>query len=91
MMLQLAILLYTLNSVILSILSIIYARTAIKTRAAYPISLLFFSLLLLLHSAGTAIAYFTLSPYFGDEAMPFMSIVGAFELLGLLALLKVTI
>jgi len=90
-LLELAILLAGANSVLLVILALVYARTAIRTRAAYPVGLLIFSLLLLFQSLGTAVGYFVNARYLADEAYPFMSIVGGFELAGLLALLRITI
>ena len=89
--LSLAILLYVVNSILLTILAAIYGRTSLRTRAAYPVGLFFFATLLLVHSAGTAIGYFVNAPYFGDEALPFMSTVGVFELAGLLFFVKTTL
>lgn len=90
-MLTLAIALNVANAAILALLATIYGRTALRTRAAYPLGLFLFSVLLLLHSAGTAAGYYFNANYFGDEAIPFMSVVGIFELAGLSALLKITI
>lgn len=86
-----AIILYGINSVLLALLAWIYGRTAIRTRASYPVGLFIFAALLLFHSVGTAIGYFTMAPYIGEEAVPFMSVVGSFELVGLLALLRITL
>lgn len=90
-MLTLAILLYAVNAVLFSFLAYVYGRTALSTRAKYPLGLFVFSILLLLHSAGTALAYFFLGPYFGEEAVPYMSVMGSFELVGVLALLRITL
>ncbi|HEV2139049.1 MAG TPA: hypothetical protein VGR53_09410 [Nitrososphaerales archaeon] len=90
-MLTLAILLYAVNAVLFSFLAYVYGRTALSTRAKYPLGLFVFSILLLLHSAGTAVAYFFLGPYFGEEAIPYMSVMGSFELVGVLALLRITL
>jgi hypothetical protein len=90
-LLWLAILFAAANSVLLAVLAFVYGRTALRTRAAYPIGLLVFTLLLLLQSLGTSLGYFLDAPFLGDEAYPFMTMVGGFELVGLLALLRITI
>lgn len=90
-LLSLAILLYAINSVLLAVLAYVYGRTAISTRARYPLGLFIFSILLLLQSAGTAAGYLFLSPYFGQEAVPFMSLMAPLELAGVLALLRITL
>ena len=82
---------YAVNAVLFSFLVYIYGRTAFSTRARYPLGLFVFSTLLLLHSAGTAAAYLFLVPYFGEEAVPYMSIMGSFEFIGVLALLRITL
>ena len=82
---------YAVNAVLFSFLVYIYGRTAFSTRARYPLGLFVFSILLLLHSAGTAAAYLFLGPYFGEEAVPYMSIMGSFEFIGVLALLRITL
>ncbi len=89
-LLTLAIVLYTTNAVLFGFLAYVYGKTALSTRAKYPVGLFVFSILLLLHSAGTAAAYFFLGPYFGDEAVPYMSVMGSLELVGVLALLRIT-
>ena len=88
---ELAVALAAANSILLVILATVYGRTAVRTRAAYPLGLFLFSLLLLVQSAGTAFGYLLNSPFIGDAAYPFMSVVGGFELAGLLALLRITI
>jgi len=89
-LLSLSIVLYTINAVLFGFLAYAYGKTALSTKAKYPLGLFIFSILLLLHSAGTAAAYFFLGPYFGDEAVPYMSIMGSLELVGVVALLRIT-
>ncbi|MDV3278131.1 MAG: hypothetical protein LYZ69_06665 [Nitrososphaerales archaeon] len=86
-----SILLYTVNAVLFTVLAYVYGRTALSTKAKYPLGLFIFAVLLLIHSAGTAGAYLFLAPYFGDEAVPFMSIMGGAELVGVAALLRITL
>jgi hypothetical protein len=90
-LLALAIALYSVNAVLFAFLAFVYGRTALSTRAKYPTGLFVFSVLLLLHSAGTAAAYFFLGSYFLDEAVPYMAVMGSFELVGVLALLRITL
>lgn len=91
LLLTLAIMLYAVNTVLFGSLALVYGRTALSTKARYPLGLFIFSVLLLLHSAGTAGAYLFLGPYFGDEAAPYMSLMGSLELVGVLALLRITL
>ena len=82
---------YVVNAILFAFLAYVYGKTAISTRARYPLGLLIFSVLLLLHSAGTAGAYLFLGPYFGDEAVPYMSVMASFELVGAAVLAKITL
>lgn len=91
MLLSLAILLYAVNAALFAALAYVYGRTAFSTKARYSVGLFIFSLLLLIHSAGTAAAYFFLSQYFLEEAVPYMSVMGSIELVGVLALLRITL
>lgn len=90
-LLALAIGLYAVVSVLLAFLAYTYARTAISTRAAYPLGLSVFSLLLLVHSAGTALGYAFFEGSIGDSAYPFMFGMAAIEFVGVAALLKITL
>ena len=90
-LLSLAIVLYSINSVLLAALAYVYGRAALSTRAKYPLGLFVFSTLLLLHSGGTAAAYLFLSPYFLEEAVPSMFIMAVFELVGVGFLLRITL
>jgi hypothetical protein len=90
-LLSVAIMLYAVNAVLFGLLAYIYGRTALSTRANYAVGLFIFSVLLLAHSAGTAGAYLFLGEYFGSEAVPFMAGMGSLELIGVLALLRITL
>jgi hypothetical protein len=46
--------------------------------------------MLLLQNLLTAFAYGTMSPLFGTDALPYLSVIGGTELAGLLALLRMT-
>jgi hypothetical protein len=90
-MMDLAIGFAVANSVVLVGLISLYARIASRTRAAYSVSLAVFGGLLLLHNLLTVFAYVTMAPLFGEEALPFLSGIGALEFGGLLVLLKLTL
>jgi hypothetical protein len=90
-LLSLAIVLYAINAVLLAVLVYVYGRTALSTKARYPLGLFIFSILLLFHSAGTAAGYLFFSPYFGEEAVPFMTMMAPLELVGVVALLRITV
>lgn len=86
-----AIVLYSAISVLFAFLAYTYGKTWLSTKARYPLGLLIFSLLLLLHSAGTAIGYGLLGGFIGDAAYPFMFGMAGFELAGVAALLRTTL
>ncbi len=86
-----AVVLYSVDAVLFGFLAYVYGRTAISTRARYPIGLTIFSLLLLLQSAGTAVSYVLFGEYFGDDVVPSMFTMATFELVGVVALLKTTL
>ena len=81
----------TVNSAILLGLIYVYAKISVRTRASYSIGLVIFAGLLLLQNLLTAVAYGTMSPVFGSEALPYLSAMGAAELAGLLVLLRMTL
>jgi hypothetical protein len=78
------------NSAILLGLVYLYAKIAVRSRATYSFGLSFFAAMLLLQNLLTAFAYGTMSPLFGTDALPYLSVIGGTELAGLLALLKMT-
>ena len=90
-LLTLAIILYGVTALLLGFLSYAYAKTAISTKARYPLGLFVFSLLLLVQSAGTAMGYATTSGWIGEQAYPFMFTMATFELVGVAILLKITL
>jgi len=79
-----------INSIILIGLVYLYAKIAMKSRAAYSFGLLFFAAMLLIQNLLTAFAYGTMSPLFGTDALPYLSVIGGTELAGLLGLLRMT-
>jgi len=90
-LLTLAIAMYVVISILLAFLAYTYGRTFLSTKAKYPLGLMIFSLLLLIHSTGTAIGYSFFAGYIGDPAYPFMFGMGLAELVGIATLLRVTL
>lgn len=80
----------SVNSVILLGLVYLYARIFFRSHASYAMGLTFFATMLLLQNLLTAVAYGTMSPLFGSEALPYLSVIGGTELAGLLMLLRMT-
>jgi hypothetical protein len=79
------------NVVLLTILLFLYGKIVLKTRATYAVGLSVFAVLLLANNLVSVISYVTMEPFFGVEALPHLSAIGAFELLGLIVLLRITL
>jgi hypothetical protein len=90
-LLDVAIGLYTINGLLFSGLAYVYGRTALSTRARYPLGLFIFSVLLVFQSIGTAAAYAVFPGYFGSDVHPLMATMAAFEFIGATALVGITI
>jgi hypothetical protein len=88
---DLAIVFSGLNAVLLAILLFFYGRIAVRSRAAHSIGMMFFAILLLADSVLTASSYVTMAPFFGSEALPYLSTISVLEFLGLAVLLKITL
>jgi hypothetical protein len=86
-----AILFSGVNALILVALLYFYARIAVRSRAAHSVGMVFFALLLLANSLLTVYSYSAMSPFFGSEALPYLSAISVLEFFGLAALLKVTL
>ena len=91
LLMEVAALLAAANSLILAWLIYLYSRIASKAKASYSVGLVLFGVLLLAHNLLTLIAYVTMAPLFGEEALPFLIGIGALEFAGLLVLLKMTV
>jgi hypothetical protein len=91
LMMDVAILFSGLNAALLLALLYFYVRIALRSRASHSIGLTFFALLLLANSLLTVFSYITMAPFFGKEALPFLSTVSVLEFVGLAVLLKITL
>ena len=88
---EVAIVFSALNAALLVVLLVVFAGIAIRSRASHSIGLTFFALLLLANSVLTAYSYATMAPFFGREALPFLSTMSVLEFVGLAVLLKITL
>jgi len=80
-----------LNVALLLALLYFYGRILFRSRAAHSVGLMFFALLLLANSVLTVYAYVVMTPFFGSEALPYLSAMSVLEFVGLAALLKITV
>ena len=90
-MMDVAIVFSALNAILLLVLLYVFARIAIRSRASHSVGLMFFALLLLANSLLTAYSYATMAPFFGREALPYLSTMSVLEFVGLVVLLKITL
>jgi hypothetical protein len=91
LMMDLAIAFSTLNVIVLAGLLYLYARISWRSRALYPVGLVFFASLLLLQNLITAYSYVEMTPFFGESLLPYLLAISVLEFGGLIALTRVTV
>ena len=79
------------NMAMLIALLLVYARIYIKTRATFTVGLAVFAGMLMLHNGIAVYGYFAMAPLYSDELLPYFAGIHVAELIGLMALLKVTV
>jgi hypothetical protein len=79
------------NMAILIALLVVYARIYIKTRATFTIGLVVFASMLMLHNGIAIYGYFAMAPLYSDKLLLYFAGIHIAELVGLVALLKVTV
>ena len=79
------------NMAILVVLLAIYGRIYRKTGATFTIGLMVFAGMLMLHNVIAVYGYFAMAPLYSDDLLPYFVGIHIAELVGLLALLKVTV
>lgn len=79
------------NTVILVVLLAMYANIYRRTRATFTIGLIVFAGMLMLHNIIAIYGYFAMAPLYSDDLLPYFAVIHIAELVGLIALLKVTI
>ena len=88
---ELAIAFSSLNVIVLAGLLYLYARITWRSKALYPIGLLFFASLLLLQNLVTAYSYVAMTPFFGESLLPYLLAISVLEFGGLVALTRITL
>jgi hypothetical protein len=79
------------NTVILVVLLAMYVNIYRRTRATFTIGLIVFAGMLMLHNIIANYGYFAMAPLYSDDLPPYFAGIHIAELVGLIALLKVTI
>jgi hypothetical protein len=80
-----------INTAVLVVLLSIYANIYRKTGATFTIGLMVFAGMLMLHNIIAIYGYFAMAPLYSDDLLPYFVGIHIAELLGLIALLKVTV
>ncbi len=88
---DLAIAFSSLNVIVLAGLLYLYARITRRSRALYPVGLLFFASLLLLQNLLTAYSYVAMTPFYGESLLPYLLAISVLEFGGLIALTRITL
>jgi riboflavin transporter FmnP len=79
------------NMTILIALLIVYANIYRKTRSTFTVGLMVFAGMLMLHNVIAVYGYFAMAPLYSDDLLPSFVGIHIAELVGLVALLKVTV
>ena len=79
------------NMTILIVLLVVYSRIFIKTKATFTVGLAVFAGMLMLHNGIAVYGYFAMAPLYSRELLPYFVGIHIAELIGLIALLKVTV
>jgi membrane-bound metal-dependent hydrolase YbcI (DUF457 family) len=80
-----------INTAILVVLLAVYANIYRKTGATFTIGLIVFAGMLMLHNIIAVYGYFAMAPLYSDDLLPYFVGIHIAELVGLIALLKVTV
>lgn len=81
----------SVNSLLLLVLLFLYGKIVFKTRATHPAGLFVFALFLLAQNLLTVFSYLDMQLSFGEVVVPYLSVIGALELVSLSVLLRVTL
>jgi hypothetical protein len=80
-----------LNIAVLLTLLVIYIKIYIKSRAVFTVGLIFFTVMLMLHNLIAVYAYLVMAPLYPDDLLPYFVAIHMAELVGIVALLRVTL
>ncbi|HVD07627.1 MAG TPA: hypothetical protein VNB67_04210 [Nitrososphaeraceae archaeon] len=70
---------------------VIYIKIYIKSRAVFTVGLIFFTVMLMLHNLIAVYAYLVMAPLYPDDLLPYFVAIHMAELVGIVALLRVTL
>ena len=80
-----------LNVAVLLTLFVIYAKIYFKSKAVFTIGLMFFTVMLMLHNLIAIYAYLVMAPLYPNDLLPYFVAIHLAELIGIIALLRVTL
>jgi len=80
-----------LNVAVLLTLLVIYTKIYIKSRAVFTVGLIFFTVMLMLHNLIAVYVYLVMAPLYPDDLLPYFVAIHMAELVGIVALLRVTL
>lgn len=80
-----------LNVAVLLTLLVIYIKIYIKSGAVFTIGLVFFTVMLMLHNLIAVYAYLAMAPLYPDDLLPYFVAIHIAELVGIVALLRITL
>jgi hypothetical protein len=80
-----------LNVAVLLTLLVIYAKIYFKSKAVFTIGLMFFTVMLMLHNFIAIYAYLVMAPLYPNDLLPYFVAIHVAELIGIIALLRVTL
>jgi len=72
-------------------LLIMYVKIYRSSKAIYTFGLMFFASMLIVHNLVAVYAYFAMAPLYNESLLPYFVAINAAELIGIAALLKITI
>ena len=79
------------NVGMLAALLTMYVKIYRSSRAIFTIGLMFFASMLIVHNLVAVYAYFAMAPLYNENLLPYFVAIHAAELIGIAALLKITI
>ncbi len=79
------------NTTILVTLLAAYTSIYCKTRATFTIGLMVFASMLMLHNIIAIYGYFAMAPLYSENLLPYFAGIHIAELVGLVALLSITV
>jgi hypothetical protein len=79
------------NVGLLAALLTMYVKIYRSSKATFTFGLIFFASMLIVHNLVAVYAYFAMAPLYNENLLPFFVAIHAAELIGIAALLKITI